>query len=505
MSQQSCRHWVEQLLVLAMLTTPTGCGSKTAQTAAMSNELGGNGAPDAAQAASCGATLASRLSVTTLDVDDDIRYKRDGYDNIPTDARIAFAIAPSGNGYVAWSDNSLNNVHITPLTALQTRLGPDIVIPAHDIGGLVAHDDGFALLVSRDDPGQALLNPNFSTASNPVYGYAAVLLRYTNGTETFAAALTGTASITSNASDPQYDCVENMDGRLASNGSYYGAYFTVHQCELPNGSANSGGYADKLVYVDVQGQPLSGGWNWGCQIDEDLRLLPEANQFTALCMKDTGANAGMNLVREGASVTLDTLAQEFATVGFCSGQFGSVTNNASNNGYTVSWLSRGGVAGQGDNQRPAKSANDIALLNLSSAPDYNPDTITYVTNTPDINEMNLHLAPYGTDRLLVAWDNVENIDCNRVPNTQTCFGDYTGTHFRLMDAKAEFLTADEVLPAPPNSRDDMVVFPNGDVGWAFVPDSNRNYSGTLPLDSHQVPDVPARRQLSIARLIQCAN
>jgi hypothetical protein len=128
-----------------------------------------------------------------------------------------------------------------------------------------------------------------------------------------------------------------------------------------------------------------------------------------------------------------------------------------------------------------------------------------VTNTQDDNELNLHMAPYGSDRLLVAWDSVRNLDCSRGQDNETCFGDYEGTHFRLMDSQGHFLTADEELPAPPNSRDDLVVFPNGDVGWAFVPDSNRNYADSLHLDSRGVPDVHAQRQISIARLIHCTN
>lgn len=499
------------LVSVATLFTLVGCGTNVAQTASLPKES--DEANDAANVASCGSTIASRLSITTVDVEDDIRYKRVGYDNIPTDARIAFAVAPSGNAYVAWSDNARENVHVTPLTALLTRLGPDIIVPGHDVGGLVAHNDGFALLLSRDDPGETLVNLNFSSDNDLLLGYAGVLLRYTGNLETFAATLTGTASITTEPSGPMLDCVETLDGRLAYDGSRYGAYFTVHQCLSLNAldtldsldSLTSGDYADKLVYVSNEGKDVSGGWNWGCSINQDLRLLPEAGPFTALCMEDRGDNAGMNLVQEqGGDAKLTLLAEEYATSGFCSGQFGSILKNNAN-GYSLAWLTRGGVSGHSDNPRPAKSANDIALLNLSAAPDYTPSRVLEVTNTQDDNEMNLHMAPYGPDRLLVAWDSVRNLDCSREQDTETCYGDYDGTHFRLMDSQGQFLTTDEAVPAPPNSRDDLVVFPNGDVGWAFVPDGKRNYSDSLRLDSRGVPDVHARRQISIARLIHCTN
>ncbi len=489
------------LTAIALLSF--GCGTKIAETATKPSAVGGNAGIDAAQPATCGTTLGSRLSVTTIDVDEDVRYKREGYDGVPTDARLAFGVAPSGNSYVAWTNNAFTTVHVTPLTALQTRLGADILVPGYDIGGLVAQDDGFALLLNRDDTGTPL--PNTNVRGQPP-GKAVVVVRVNKqGNIAFTAPLTGTNSITFDpVNNPQYDCApERFDGRLSFLAGKYGAYFTVHGCQ--GDGPHESYYADKLSDFDDQGLALSGGWNWGCQIDEDLRLVPEATQFTALCMIDQGANAGMNLIQEGAPPTLSLLATEFATSGFCSGQFGLIVKSTNDGSYTVAWLSRGGVAGAAGALQPAKSANDIALLRLSPAPDYSPSSVTWVNPTPTINEMNLHIAAYGPDRLVVAWDSVENIICDlhQDPNTETCFGNYTGTHFRLMDTQGHFLTPDEVLTAPPNSRDDMVIFPNGDVGWAFVPDPARNYADILPVDAQKVPLVDAKRQIAIARLIYC--
>ena len=219
----SSRLWVPSLLLAF------GCGTKIAQTATKPNELISDSGGDVTQPASCGTTLSSRLSITTIDVDDDIRYKREGYDYMPTDARLAYGVSPSGNGYVAWTNDDFSSVHITPLTALQTRLAPDVVTPGHDVGGLYAYDDGFALLLSRDDPGQQLINSNLSSTGNgTVYGYAAVLLRYSQGNIGFEAPLTGTSSVAPDTISALQSCVERMDGRLAFNGDKYGAFFTVH-------------------------------------------------------------------------------------------------------------------------------------------------------------------------------------------------------------------------------------------------------------------------------------
>jgi hypothetical protein len=231
-----------------------------------------------------------------------------------------------------------------------------------------------------------------------------------------------------------------------------------------------------------------------------LRLMPESGPFTALCMTDDSASGGMNLVQEGVNPTLTLLAPEFVQRNVCAGQFGSVIKLADGS-YVVVWLSREGSSVDGS--QPARPANDIALVHLSPAPAYTPSAITWITTTPNIHEVNLHAAAYGPSRLLVAWDSVENVDCHVNPYNVTCFGDYTGTHFQLFDTQGNPLISDEVLPAPPNSRDDMVLFPNGDVGWAFVPDDDRNYKTALDVDARKVPLVPTRRQLRIARLLYC--
>ena len=310
-----------------------GCGTKIAETATKPAAVIGEGGIDAAQPASCGTTLASRLSITTIDVGDDIRYKREGYDGIPTDARVAFGVAPSGNSYVAWTNNAYATVHVTPLTALQTRLGADTLVPGYDIGGLVAQDDGFALLLNRDDPGTPLVNPNMRDGSN---GKAVVVVRVKQGNIAFTAPLTGTANI--DPSNAQDDCApERFDGRISFLGGRYGAYFSVHGCQ--GDGPHESFYADKLVYFDDQGAALSGGWNWGCQIDEDLRLLPETGAFTSLCTADNNSmSGGLYQVQEGPTFT--QLAGDYVKGGFSASQFGSVVKLAASR-YVVVWLSRG--------------------------------------------------------------------------------------------------------------------------------------------------------------------
>jgi hypothetical protein len=448
--------------------------------------------------AHCGDSFADRIAVSTIGVDVDIRYKREGYDRIPTDARLAFSVAATGNSYLAWSDSALENVHVTPLSALQTRLGDDIVVPGSDIAGLVAQNDGFALLVNRTDPGAMLTNPNPVEA---VAGKAVSVVRVRDRQVAFEATLTGTAGITFDPTNPQYDCSpERLDGRLVADGDRYGAYFAVHGCQLGDDTYQySQFYADKLVYLDDQGLALTGGWNWGCQISQDQRLVATGGPFIAACMSDNTPGTGLNLMSNGFNPVL--LAPEYAKIGYSAGQFGDLVKLADGS-FVLTWLSRG-VPEPGAS-KPPRPSNDIALLHLSPGPEYSVSTaVAWITDTPTVHETNLHAIAYGPDGLLVTWDSIEDFDCSRSANEATCFGSYTGTHFRLIDAQGQFTTPDVVLPYAPNSRDELVSFPNGDVGWAFVPDDSRDYTAPLAVDASRVPEVTGKRELSLARLLYC--
>ncbi|HET9954031.1 MAG TPA: hypothetical protein VFQ61_05990 [Polyangiaceae bacterium] len=433
---------------------------------------------------SCPETLLGRVSVTDVPLDHDIRYKRPAYDLIPQDERLALAVGPDGLAQVAWLENELTRVHVTPLTAAGNRRDEDSIVPARDIGGLVLHSDGFALLTRRDDPGEPLRDLNPTT---PTLATAAVLLRYRNGQEEFAAPLTGTAQLDPNLSEAEKrDCAPRpFLSRLVYNGQKYGAYFTVHGCE---GHPRERYYADKLSYVDDQGGFVPGGWAWNCSINEGVRLLPEAGAFTSLCMAVTFPAPGLNLVIGGrASVPL---AEEYTTGAYSGGEFGSVVK-LGDGSYFVGWLSRG--------ENPGQTPADIVFQLLG--PDYRPRIpTTRLSETPTVAEKNLHFARYGSDKLLMVWDSVEEL---RWINDQTCFGTYTGTHLRLIDLAGNPVSDDEVIAVPPNAEDEIVVYPNGDLGWAFVREDARGYAGPLRSDRDGVPDVPTKRLLSIVRMRYC--
>jgi hypothetical protein len=357
-----------------------------------------------------------------------------------------------------------------------------------DIGGLAARPDGVAVLVRRDDPGEPLADP----AADFQIAKAAVLVRIRQGVEQAALPLTGTASVVASTVGPARDCAASpLNGRVEWNGSKYGIYFAMHGCQ---GDAHASFYGDKLAYLDDAGRAVPGGWAWGCSIDDGLRLLAGASAFTPICLSDNTPFQGLSLVIEGTAPVL--LGPELSAPGYSAGRLGSIAR-INETTAMVGWLSRG-VKPNGGRQEALKTAHDIAVVKLGG-PGSTVGPLVWVTNTPSIAEWGLHLAPYGRSRLLAVWQSFENLECNG----QTCLGTYTGTHARLMDLDGNFVTPDELISATPNDDEDIRVFPNGDVGFAFVAFADRDRKGPLPLGDGGVPLVPPVRTLSVARLAYC--
>ena len=176
--------------------------------------------PTTAKAAAAPLTVTN----TTVKLPAKFPYLSAGYNNTREWTRTATAAAPNGTQRVAWP--AADGVHVTTLTAAGKRSGADTVVKGtKEVGGLVAHNDGFALLTRVSD-------------TNKWKETAAALVRYKNGKQAFRTKLTGTAS---------HDTAPLLDGQLAWNGTKYGAYFVVHGGRSPA----SGPEADRLPPCDL--------------------------------------------------------------------------------------------------------------------------------------------------------------------------------------------------------------------------------------------------------------
>jgi hypothetical protein len=380
-------------------------------------------------------------------------------------------VAPDGTLRVAWPAS--DGIHVTPLTSAGKRSGADTVVKGtKEVGGLVAHNDGFALLTRVAD-------------SNKWKDTAAALIRYQNGKQSWRTKLTGTSS---------NDTSPTLDGQLAWNGKKYGAYFVVHGA----GGFADGHFGDKLAYVNPKGKKLSGGWGWGCSHNEGIALRAEkTGDFTSLCFDDW---------RSGLFVSTGIAAPDNAPVvqreqcwaGYCGGTFAGRTGDivkSSTGRYATAFASRGAASakknpedssGRGWTVKPKTSTHQVALAFLKNrkTPSGKP---VYLTSAKGTEHVNVRVAPYGKDRLLVSWESLKNAKCA----SGTCTGTFTGTHFRLVDWNGKLQGADKVVKA--RISGDIAVLKDGTLTWAYAP-VTPSYSSALNSAS------PTTKTLKIARL-----
>jgi hypothetical protein len=442
--------------------------------------------PLPSSAGPCPALLRDRLTVTQIDVGADVAYAERGYDGFPKLSRIELAAQPSGGALVAWQTADRTTIHVTPLGPDQNRAADDVSIPAMELAGLVGHDDGFALLARQPDPGQPL-----SVDPSEMGTQAAFLLRYRDGAPAFALALTGTTS-----PRPTSYYSSALNGQLGYDSARYGAYFAIHAGQ---GSSMPGLWSDQVSYADEQGPLLGGGWTFGgCSNDDGLRLLAEASgPFSVACLSDGAPQTGLDWMTEGQQAHL---AFEEQWDGYTAGRFGSIVR-VSDGSHLVVWSSRGdggqkpgsaGTSGSLSFHARAMDAPDLALMRVGT--DGSPvGPVTWLTSTPTIPEITVHVAPYGQDRYLMIWSTLQSCQYD----TGNCYGPFGGTFARIIDAAGNPQSGDEELPAWPTDDASLAVFPDGDVGWAFVA-SRPSYTGRLDPTT-----VPALHTLSVARLRAC--
>jgi hypothetical protein len=395
--------------------------------------------------AASGSGLA--VSTTSVSLPAKFPYLSAGYNNTREWTRTATAVAPNGTLRVAWPAS--DGVHVTPLTPAGKRSGADTVVKgAKEVGGLVAHNDGFALLTRVAD-------------TNKWHDTAAALVRYTGGKQTFRTRLTGTSS---------HDTSPTLDGQLTWNGTKYGAYFVVHGA----GGFADGHYGDKLSYVSAKGAKLSGGWGWGCSHNEGIALHAEkSGAFTSLCFDDWRSGLFVS-TGIGAPDVAPVVQREQCWAGYCGGTFPSRTGDlvkSSTGRYATAFASRGAASakknpadssGRGWTVTPRTSTHQVAVAFLKNR-NSGPGKALYLSGTKGTEHMNVHLAPYGKDKLLLSWESLKNAKCK----DGTCTGTFAGTHLRLIDWNGKFLSADKIVQA--RITGDLAVSANGTLTWAYVP------------------------------------
>lgn len=434
--------------------------------------------PPSDQSIVCALPLVKRITITGIEVSKPIAWQRRGYDNYPGDERVALAVAPNGAAYIAWLEaNSTKStsgtalpdkgVHITSLDKDLKRIGSDVVhATGYEVSGLVAHDDGFALLIRDTNPGETI---EIDSDGNTV----PFLVRYKNGQLLFSDPLTG--STAKDGAEVRTVYSPRLMGQLVWNHGIYGAYFAV---KGGIGDTSEGLWRDLLVYRILTDR-LSSPWPpvHGCTNNGGIRLIGDPGKvsfspsaqtntpdITGICVQQTPSMVKFTTLENSASVSPQD--QEVGWPGYSGAKFGSLLKIS--DGYLVFWLSLGATnSRQGHDIRMAKLNTQFKLIKGPM----------WLTQTPGVEEWNVHVAPYG-DRFLLLYNQID-ISGSPTANRAVYLGEFKGTHLRLISADGDFLSEDEVIQGVPLTENDSpVVFPNGDVGWVFV-NPKPDYARTL--------------------------
>ncbi len=305
----------------------------------------------------CG-TLAERLHVTSIAISPaakanaaDLLGPFYNWGAVPA---LLTAAEPSGRARIGWVDNS-GSVHVTPLGDDDARRASDIVLAGQRLRGLVAHDDGAALLVVADATCTALR----------------LVGRQDNGSERFPE-----RELTDSNS-----CADTWhQGRLAFADNKYAAYFAIHA----TAGWAAGHEGDMYKISNASGNAASGGWDWGCSHSMDTRIEPKpGGGFTAVCVSDC---------YPGKGIYANNSALMAASTGNCAGTTSARLGGVA---YVGSRLYASYVSNDG------RSSFDVGLTWLNASNLSGAGQVWITENSKA--EANPKLARFGPDHMLLSW------------------------------------------------------------------------------------------------------
>ncbi|CAE6450862.1 unnamed protein product [Rhizoctonia solani] len=436
------------------------------------------------------AALAA-LSASSLKVSDDTLTLPVSFDPIeaaywtglPNHRRTPFAVSPDGkSAFLAFLSAAKDAVYVQPVnpTTFASNGKAVKIANAKEAGGLVAHNDGFAIMVTL---------PVSGTDAPPNSYPVTTLIRYKNGSQAWSTPLNGPGVHVSDGLSASPDM--NGDLVYSAESGLYGAYFVV---TAYSGWA-SGHFGDSIQYVNNDGklQNLEQSSNWGCSHNTGIAFeAASAPPFASVCAEDHGA---IWLNTDTRSMNGIKIANENVTNGVSGepmgGMSGSYSNLAALGGgrYIFAWQSRGAVnltpdswMGDGFTQASPRWLNhNVAIATMDAKNKLagsqaistvgaasGDDQVKWLTKVEGTDHRNVRVAAAGSGQLaVVTWEVLTNPTCEPVP--LSCTGTFSGTYAQLVDATGTGSTVGDAV----NLGKDVTV--SGDmvtigtkVCWPFV-------------------------------------
>ncbi|KAF9738708.1 hypothetical protein PMIN06_009608 [Paraphaeosphaeria minitans] len=428
-------------------------------------------------------TVASAISasslqthVGSLSLSSSFNPIKDAYwTGYPHHRRTPFSVSPDGkSAYLAYLDASETGVHIQQVDpSTFAAVGNAVsVSTGKEAGGLVAHNDGFALLT----------NEAVSGVTDPV----AVLYRYTSGKQSWKTYLGGPDVENSSGHTASPDL--NGDLAYSETANIYGAYFVVTAYD---GSA-SGHFGDTVQYVSDDGtlKNIAGATSDGFGCSHNTGIAFEAADeapFASICAEDQG-NIWLNTetqymsgVRISNENTTNGASNE--PMGGMSGSYSSLARFVGSDEYIFAWVSKGAKdlttndwLGAPYTHSLNRTANrNVAIARFSDKNTLIGDQATQVLGgsgdaqvnwmtTGTADHSNAHVAAFDKSNALVTWEEIAEPDCPLV--AFGCEGTFTGSYFQLVnngEKVGEAVQSNNVYVAG-----DMVTMSDGSICWPYV-------------------------------------
>ncbi|KAK8159780.1 hypothetical protein IWX90DRAFT_389979 [Phyllosticta citrichinensis] len=410
---------------------------------------------------------------------------------LPHHRRTPFAVSPDGkSAYLAYLDSSGTNVHVqevNPSTFAAT--GTTVTVTGgKEAGGLVAHNDGFALLTNEVMPSST------SGETPPSDTPVAVLYRYTSGKQSWKTWLGGPGVHANDGMGLSASPDINGDLVYSEEAGYYGAYIVVTDY---TGDA-SGHYGDSILYVTKEGkldESVEGTSSWGCSHNTGIAFeAADATPYASVCATDQGFLA-LNSGGTGMDTTQATkISNENVTngatneaFGGMSGSFSGLARFGSSTKYILTWVSRGATdltaydwMGDGYVSSVNRTVSrKVAIALLSDKKTLNgkaatsevgatsgDSQINWIVPTSNANDCsNAHVATFGESNALLTWEEASNPQCNFI--AMGCTGTFEGTKFQEVDSTGATV-GDAITVKDTYVAGDMVTMSDGRICWPYV-------------------------------------
>ncbi|RPB12982.1 hypothetical protein P167DRAFT_464349, partial [Morchella conica CCBAS932] len=403
---------------------------------------------------------------------------------LPHHRRTPFSVSPDGkSAYLAYLDTTYNAVYVQQVdTTTFAAVGDAVQVEgAREAGGLVAQNDGFALLAN--------FIPDAGTTDAPPNGYPiAEIVRYKDGAQAWRTPVNGPGVHEADGLSASPDM--NGDLVYSEAAGLYAAYVVVTAYT----GAASGHFGDSIQYVDDSGalKTIAGASStWGCSHNTGIGLeAADAAPFASVCAEDQGAiwlntdTQTMNGIKIANENTTNGVSGE--PMGGMGGSYSNLALFPDTTSYIFAWQSRGALnlqenswLGTGFTTCSPRWLNHNVAVSLTTSKDKllgeqassvvgtaEGDTqVTWITESDTTDHQNVHVATLDSGNAVVTWEELADPDCQPVP--LSCTGTFNGTWAQVVGSKGEKVGEKVLLGEDVYVSGDMVTM-GEKVCWPYV-------------------------------------